>query len=244
VALNKTGESFIDASSRDDKTVRLLFSGSALRYQQRFHFNHVAICPDARRFFSRHSCFDCGDRRIGEPLAIFVGASGGPDPHCASLVSDRAFCGGADAIPAGTVSAEHKHHRNVDGDCFCFTSCFHVHRVAGRWFDGAHCSRGGERARRRLVSSRESRWHRNWRGSRRVAGKPLLEGDSRRVPIAGNAGRRVGAILRVRRTPGYNGNNQATAALVRPRHLFHVALADSAIHHRFDNGADRRRRDE
>jgi MFS family permease len=70
------------------------------------------------------------------------------------------------------------------------------------------------------------------------------QGDCRRVPIAGNAGRRVGAILRVRRTPGYNGNNQATAALVRPRHLLHVALADSAVHHRFGDVADWRQRDE
>ena len=90
-----------------------------------------------RRLFGRYRCVDCRNRCIGQSLAIFVGTDSGSDTHCAPLVSNPALCGSADPIPAGTVSAEPRHRRNVDGDCFYFTSCFHVHRVAGRWFYAA-----------------------------------------------------------------------------------------------------------
>ena len=49
MALNKTGEGFIDATPRQNKTVCLLLSRSALRHQQRLCFHHAAICADARR---------------------------------------------------------------------------------------------------------------------------------------------------------------------------------------------------
>lgn len=40
---------------------------------------------------------------VSANLWLSLGAASGSDTHCAPLVSDRAFCSGADAIPAGTV---------------------------------------------------------------------------------------------------------------------------------------------